>query len=74
MLFSFSTLLVLLGHLSTAFCACVHFEIDLTWETHAPDGVPRKAILTNGQLPGPPLYLDYGDDVEVRREEAFFDS
>lgn len=42
----------------------VSFEINLTWEDVAPDGFTRKAILTNGMLPGPPLYLDQGDDVE----------
>ena len=41
------------------------FELDLTWETRAPDGVPRKMILVNGQSPGPPLNIKEGDDVEV---------
>jgi hypothetical protein len=44
--------------------AVVPFVITLTWGTVAPDGVPRKAILTNGQFPGPALYLDQGDEVE----------
>lgn len=42
----------------------VSFGITLTWETAAPDGFGRKVILTNGQLPGPPLYVNQGDDVE----------
>jgi FtsP/CotA-like multicopper oxidase with cupredoxin domain len=41
------------------------FEVTLTWEDAAPDGYERKVILTNGQLPGPPLYVDQGDDVEI---------
>lgn len=42
----------------------VKFEIDLTWETNALDGVPRQMILMNGQFPGPPLQLVQGDEVE----------
>jgi FtsP/CotA-like multicopper oxidase with cupredoxin domain len=51
----------------------VPFEITVTWETAAPDGFERKVILTNGQLPGPSLYVDQGDDVEflVRNELPF---
>lgn len=62
-------LALLLGYLPFSWTACVHFKIDLTWETRAPDGVPRSTILSNGQLPGPPLYLDFGDDVEVRQRK-----
>ncbi|KAL1962400.1 hypothetical protein VTN77DRAFT_9739 [Rasamsonia byssochlamydoides] len=56
--------LLLFSLLAWCQAAVVPFAITLTWETVAPDGVPRKAILSNGQLPGPPLYLDQGDDVE----------
>jgi FtsP/CotA-like multicopper oxidase with cupredoxin domain len=42
----------------------VHFEINLTWGDVAPDGFMRKAILMNGQFPGPTLHLNQGDDVE----------
>ncbi|KKA19822.1 laccase [Rasamsonia emersonii CBS 393.64] len=55
---------LLLSLLAWCQAAVVPFEITLTWDTVAPDGVPRKAILSNGQLPGPPLYLDQGDEVE----------
>lgn len=55
---------LLLSLLAWCQAAVVPFEITLTWATVAPDGVPRKAILSNGQLPGPPLYMDQGDEVE----------
>jgi len=43
----------------------VKFTIDLTWGDLAPiGGTPRKAILTNGAVPGPALHLNLGDDVE----------
>jgi FtsP/CotA-like multicopper oxidase with cupredoxin domain len=41
------------------------FELNLTWETRAPDGVERQQVLINGQFPGPPLIIDEGDNVEV---------
>jgi FtsP/CotA-like multicopper oxidase with cupredoxin domain len=41
------------------------FELNLTWDTRAPDGVERKQALVNGQFPGPPLLMDEGDNVEV---------
>src|SRR5450755_3734662 len=43
----------------------VRFELDLTWEPFNPDGFTRNTILMNGQLPGPPLEVDEGDNVEV---------
>ena len=55
----------ILAYVPLSFGAHVFFEIDLTWETKAPDGQPRNVILSNGQFPGPRLELDYGDDVEV---------
>ena len=42
-----------------------HFELNLTWESWAPDGVARKQFLVNGQFPGPPLIMDEGDNIEV---------
>jgi FtsP/CotA-like multicopper oxidase with cupredoxin domain len=59
--------------LALAQAKVVPFHIRLTWETAAPDGFQRKVILTNGQLPGPPLYLHQGDDVEfsVQNELPF---
>ena len=45
--------------------APVKFTIDLTWDDWSPTGAaPRKAILTNGTIPGPPLKLKQGDNVE----------
>ncbi|KAE8389550.1 laccase TilA [Aspergillus alliaceus] len=44
----------------------VCFNLTLTWEVWAPAGIPRQMILMNGQLPGPALQLQQGDDVEFR--------
>jgi FtsP/CotA-like multicopper oxidase with cupredoxin domain len=41
------------------------FELNLTWESWAADGVARRQFLVNGQFPGPPLVMDEGDNVEV---------
>jgi len=41
------------------------FELNVTWELWAPDGVERYQTLVNGQFPGPPLIMDEGDNVEV---------
>lgn len=41
------------------------FELNLTWESGAPDGVAREQFMVNGQFPGPPLIMDEGDSVEV---------
>jgi FtsP/CotA-like multicopper oxidase with cupredoxin domain len=41
------------------------FELNLTWDSRAPDGVERQQALINGQFPGPPLIIDEGDKVEV---------
>ncbi len=41
------------------------FDLTLTWEKGAPDGVTRDMILVNGQFPGPPLRIRQGDDVTV---------
>jgi FtsP/CotA-like multicopper oxidase with cupredoxin domain len=53
-------------HLQTRAAAPpVKFTIDLTWDDWSPTGAaPRKAILTNGTIPGPPLRLKQGDNVE----------
>jgi hypothetical protein len=42
------------------------FDLTLTWEQGQPDGFPRYMVFINGQYPGPPLYLNQGDNVEVR--------
>lgn len=65
----------LVAYAPLSLCAHVFFEINLTWEIRAPDGQPRYVILSNGQLPGPQLTLDYGDDVEfVVHNNLPFDS
>jgi hypothetical protein len=43
----------------------VSFTINLTWDYGAPDGFNREMILVNGTSPGPPLFLDQGDNVKV---------
>lgn len=43
----------------------VQYTFELTSGTVAPDGVERKAILINGQTPGPTVYADQGDEVSV---------
>ena len=44
----------------------VKFTINLTWANVNPIGAPepRKAILSNGTIPGPPLKITQGDNVE----------
>lgn len=44
--------------------ATVLFPVTLTWAKGAPDGFERDMIFVNGQMPGPTLNLDQGDDVE----------
>ncbi len=39
--------------------------LDLTWDVAAPDENPRNMVLTNGAFPGPQLFFDENDDVEV---------
>jgi FtsP/CotA-like multicopper oxidase with cupredoxin domain len=58
-------LLSCMSLLALSHAKVVPFEITLTWETAAPDGFEREVILTNGQLPGPPLYVNQGDAVEI---------
>lgn len=48
--------------------AQVHYNLDLTWDLGAPNGVPREMVYVNGMFPGPPLIMDEGDDVTVRME------
>lgn len=45
--------------------APVVFPVTLTWAKGAPDGFEREMIFVNGQMPGPTLSLEEGDDVEV---------
>ncbi|KAI0814238.1 multicopper oxidase [Xylaria sp. FL0064] len=41
------------------------FDLTVTWEEHAPNGVSRNMILINGQSPGPLIEVNEGDDVWV---------
>ncbi|OJJ74240.1 hypothetical protein ASPBRDRAFT_171198 [Aspergillus brasiliensis CBS 101740] len=42
----------------------VQFQLDLTYEDVSVAGDVHKAIMSNGQIPGPTLWLKQGDDVE----------
>lgn len=41
------------------------FDLTVTWEKHAPDGISRDMILINGQFPGPVMEINEGDEVWV---------
>ncbi|RAH48130.1 uncharacterized protein BO95DRAFT_480512 [Aspergillus brunneoviolaceus CBS 621.78] len=57
-------LAALTGLIELASCKTVKFNVNLTWEDGKVAGNTRKAIWTNGQLPGPTLRVKQGDDVE----------
>lgn len=42
------------------------FDLTLTWEKGAPDGVERNVFKVNGQFPGPTLEFSEGDSVVIR--------
>jgi len=42
-----------------------HYELKLTWDVGAPDGVSRQMFYVNGQFPAPQIKLDQDDDVEI---------
>ncbi|KAF9700228.1 hypothetical protein EKO04_001632 [Ascochyta lentis] len=46
-------------------CRTVHFNLDITNTTIAPDGIERIALTVNGQLPGPVIEANWGDTVVV---------
>lgn len=41
------------------------YDLELTWESYAPDGFSRKMLLVNGQSPGPVLRFNQDDWVVV---------
>ena len=41
------------------------FDLTVTWEKNAPDGISRDMILINGQFPGPILEINEGEEVWV---------
>ncbi|KAI0837705.1 multicopper oxidase [Hypoxylon sp. FL0890] len=41
------------------------FDLTLTWQKHAPNGVSRDMALINGQFPGPLLEVNEGDEVWI---------
>lgn len=43
----------------------MHYTLDITNTTIAPDGVARIALTVNGQLPGPAIEANWGDTVLV---------
>lgn len=42
------------------------YDWEITNTTCAPDGISRTCLLVNGQYPGPTIFADWGDIVEVR--------
>jgi len=41
------------------------YHLDISNTTCAPDGITRTCLLINGQYPGPTIYADWGDTLEV---------
>lgn len=41
------------------------FQLTLTWEKGAPDGVERKMFKINGKFPGPLLEINEGENVAI---------
>lgn len=60
-----SALLCIVLHAAIVVCSR-HFDLTVTWEKGAPDGVQRDIFKINGQFPGPMLELNEGDDVVVK--------
>lgn len=59
-------ILVFLGNIIyLARSAHVYYNLDLTWEIGAPDGIEREMVFVNQQFPGPVLVADQGDDITV---------
>ncbi|KAH3919116.1 hypothetical protein HBI56_100110 [Parastagonospora nodorum] len=46
-------------------CRTVYYNFDVTNTTLAPDGIPRIVLAVNGQVPGPLLEANWGDNVVV---------
>lgn len=59
------TLLTLIFLFQWVACKVVQYELNLTWEDKEVAGFTRKAIATNGHTPGPALWIQQGDDVEI---------
>jgi hypothetical protein len=60
-----SLFLTLMGAAALIEAAQVHYNLDLTWQRGAPNGVEREMIFVNDRFPGPPLILDEGDEITV---------
>jgi hypothetical protein len=60
-----SLFLTLMGAAALSQAAKVHYNLDLTWQKGAPNGVEREMIFVNDRFPGPPLILDEGDEITV---------
>jgi len=46
-------------------CRTVTYDFEITNTTVSPDGFERMALLVNGQMPGPLLEANWGDDIVV---------
>lgn len=60
--------LILVKHIIFSQAAQVNFSLEPTWQNGSPNGFTREIIFVNDIFPGPPLYLDEGDDVTVSTE------
>lgn len=63
-------MLMLVKHIIFSQAAQVNFSLELTWQNGSPNGFTREMIFVNDIFPGPPLYLDEGDDVTVSTETS----
>ena len=46
-------------------CKTVEYTWTITSETISPDGVPVNALIVNGQMPGPMIEANWGDEIVV---------
>lgn len=65
------SLLTILATVAVVQASKVHYNLDLTWDTGAPNGVEREMIFINGRFPGPPLIMKQGDEITVGRRCIF---
>lgn len=46
------------------------FDLGITWDKGAPDGVNRNMFLVNGQFPGPKIELNEADSMVVKQKSS----
>ena len=46
-------------------CRTVHYDFYITETVISPDGIPKPALLVNGQMPGPTIEANWGDTVTI---------